>query len=221
MNSRTTMLAVACGAAAVAVASTLIAASPADADTRVVLPAQTDTKKMGDGTLVSMSRSQERAIVNASVGGTPVHRNAAVSGQYRIHISKPASKIQLRAGYVVGCQVNFGGVKGQSGFGTLDTTPAPTEIKPTVGSTFTLGPGQATNYYIVDTEKADDFGNEKHEPKVTWKKKDDVKFGYYNTQLTLNGCAGFAQARSIANVLVETKHATEYLVFYGRPFSLG
>ncbi|GED97110.1 MspA family porin [Gordonia crocea] len=221
MNKREILIAAATGATVVATAASVLAPALAGADTRVVLPSQTDTKRMGDGTLVTMSRSQERAIVNASVGGTPVHRNAAVSGQYRIRTSEPAKKIQLRAGYVVGCQVNFGGVKGQGGSGTIDTTPEPVEIKPSGGATFTLGPGQATNYYIVDTEKADDFGNEKHEPKVTWKKKDDVKFGYYNTQLTLNGCAGFAQARSIANVLVETKHATEYLVFYGRPFSLG
>ncbi|MFT4201382.1 MspA family porin [Gordonia sp. (in: high G+C Gram-positive bacteria)] len=217
MNTRITKLVVAAGAAAVAASAIL--APAAQADTRVVLPSQKDSQKMGDGTVISMFRWNERAIINQSVGGTPMHRNAAVSGQYRVTSSEALKKIQLRAGYVVGCQVNLGGLTTNGGHPNIGQQT--TEFAPTAGTSLTVGPGQAVNYYIVETEKEDDYGNEKHEPKITWKKKKDVSFGYTNSQLTLNGCGGYAQARSIANVLIETKKATEYLVFYGRPFSLG
>ncbi len=222
MNKRFASLSAVTGAVVVSATAAMIAAPAAQADTRVVLPAQKQTLTMGDGTKVTMFRTGERATVNASVGGTPLHRNAAVSGKYEIRTSEPVKKIQVRAGYIVGCQVNVGGM-GHSMDGNADAGASATSNVTTenMGETITLGPGQAAVYYITDTEKADDFGNEKHEPKVTYKKKQRVRFSYYNSQLTLNGCGGYAQARSTANVLIETKHATEWLTFFGRPFAMG
>ena len=45
---------------------------------------QKQVKKLGDGTVITVSRSGERATINPSMGGTPLHRNAWVSGKYKV-----------------------------------------------------------------------------------------------------------------------------------------
>ncbi|GAB20421.1 hypothetical protein GOEFS_115_00610 [Gordonia effusa NBRC 100432] len=200
-------------AAAVAISTPAVAG----ADVKVVLPSQTATQTLGDGTKVTLTRSNERANINPSLGGTPLHRNAWVSATYNVKTSKKVSSIKLQVGYVVGCQVSVGSLSGSGGAKGNDT--GPTELS--AGSTISLGPGQAVNYYVFDYEKADDFGNQKHDTKISYKKTDHGRLSYTNQTMQVNGCGGYAQARSIANVFVDTDNARQILTFYGRPFSLG
>ncbi|MGV9860572.1 MspA family porin [Gordonia sp. NPDC003425] len=229
MNISLKRLATIGGPAAFATVAALMAPAIAHADVHVALPSQTGRQTMGDGTVVTLTRSGETANINPSLGGTPLHRNAWVSAQYAVNTSKDAKKIKIQAGYIVGCQVNIGGVTGAGSGGGLQKTTSATDLQPTGnplpivsgGGTFTIGPGQAVNYYINDVESADDYGNQKHSNKVTFKSTNHAKLGYTNETMMVNGCAGYAQARSFANVYVVTSNAEQVLSFYGQPFSLG
>ncbi|WP_279100560.1 MspA family porin [Gordonia bronchialis] len=209
------------GALIAAACATLAVPATAGAEVHVVLPSQTDRLTMGDGTVVSVTRTGERAIINPSLGGTPLHRNAWVSGTYSVHTSKDAKKIKIQAGYVVGCQVNISGLTNSgNGNGSVPSTGTPTGAVGG-GATISVGPGQAVNYYINDVESADDYGNQKHSPKVTYKSTDHARLGYTNETMQISGCAGYAQARSMAVVYVIASNAEQVLTFYGKPFSLG
>ncbi|HNP55680.1 MAG TPA: MspA family porin [Gordonia sp. (in: high G+C Gram-positive bacteria)] len=208
-------------ATAAAAAGALLVPATANADTHYNLPSETQSATMGDGTVVTFKRIRERATVNPSLGGTPLHRNAWVSGKFAVTLSKEAKKFEIRPGYLVGCQVNIGGATGEGGAGIASADEGVAFDGAEVGGSLTLGPGQAQAYYLVDAEKADDFGAEKHDRKITYKKTKRGTLTYTNSQLSLRGCGGYAQARSFATIVVETKKATQYRSFYGRPFSLG
>ena len=211
------VLAVAGAAAAIAVSAPAVAT----ADVKVVLPSQTDTQRLGDGTTVTLTRSNERANINPSLGGTPLHRNAWVSAVYNVRTSKKVNVIKVQAGYVVGCQVNLNSLT-NNGNGT-GSQPSGGSATGSVGAgeSISIGPGQAVNYWVFDREFADDFGSDTHSTKINFKKTDHGRLSYTNQTMQINGCGGYAQARSIANVFVDTDNARQILTFYGRPFSLG
>lgn len=204
-------------AAAVAVSTPAVAS----ADVKVILPSQTDTQRLGDGTSVTLTRTGERANINPSLGGTPLHRNAWVSARYAVKTSTKVNSIKLQVGYIVGCQVNLNSLT-NSGTGTASQASG---ASPTgsvgAGESISIGPGQALNYWVFDYEKADDFGNQKHDTKISYKKTDHGRLSYTNQTMMINGCGGYAQARSVANVFVDTDSTRQILTFYGRPFSLG
>lgn len=212
--------------AAFTTVAALMAPAIAHADVHVALPSQTDQQTLGDGTVVSVTRSHETANINPSLGGTPLHRNAWVSASYAVKTSKDAKKIKIQAGYIVGCQVNISGATG-SGNGSGTVTPSTsggasvTGASVGGGASLSIGPGQAVNYYINDVESADDFGADKHSSKVGYKNTNHAKLSYTNETMQVNGCAGYAQARSFANVYVVTSNAEQVVTFYGKPFSLG
>ncbi|MFT4201377.1 MspA family porin [Gordonia sp. (in: high G+C Gram-positive bacteria)] len=215
-----TVKSAACAALAATVAATalvLATAPDAHADRRVVLPKTAQRVTMGDGTVVTFERVRENATINPSMGGTPLHRNAWVSGRFVARTSQKVDKIEISPGYLVGCQVNLGGATGNGG-GAVDEEGA---LGAESGANLELGPGQARAFYIVDAEHADDFGNEKHDEKIEYEDTQRASLSYTNQQISLRGCAGYAQARSFATVLVETEEATKTMSFYGRPFSLG
>ncbi len=194
--------------------------APAQADTRVTLPNQASRYRMGDGTVITLHRSKERATINASMGGTPVHRNAWVSGKYAVQVSRDVTKIEVQPGYIVGCQVDFRGADSGADENDADVRTAGIDLAG-VGETVHLGPGQSVQFNINDSEYADDYGAEKHDPYPTFTKTRAVRFSYANVQLGLTGCAGHAQARSTVRVMVETDFAMQSVNFYGRPFSIG
>ncbi len=196
----------------------------ASADVKVVLPHLTQTQTLGDGTSVTVARSNERANINPSLGGTPLHRNAWVSASYKVKTSKKVNWIKIQAGYIVGCQVNIGGLNSNGGAGAAQnsaTDPSKQSASVSSGGTITIGPGQAVNYTVFDYEKADDFGSQKHDSKIKYSKTDHARLSYTNETMMINGCGGYAQARSVANVSVDTDNGRQVLAFYGRPFSLG
>lgn len=221
MKSRIARLAAVGGPVAVALAALVSVAGVAAADVHVSLPSQTQTQRMGDGTGVSVTRTNEKATISPSLGNTPLHRNAWVSAAYTVHTSSQVKKIKVQAGYIVGCQVNLGGITGSgSGSGSVATSGTASGTAGSGGSV-SVGPGQAVAYYINDVESADDFGNDKHSSKVGFSNTDHAKLSYVNETIQITGCAGYAQARSFANVFVVTSNAEQILTFYGKPFSLG
>ncbi len=197
-----------------------LAPAPAGADVRLTLPGQIKTLRMGDGTVVTLTRSNERATINPSLGATPFHRNAWVSGRYQIKLSQKVKQLKVRPGYIVGCQISFGGADTNTDdvFGALSDVGVGGA---TGGETVHLGPGQAAFFNLTDAERKDDFATERHEAYYRLKKTDHAKYRYVNAQLSLSGCVGYAQARSWLRLSVETEFATQILDFFGRPFSIG
>lgn len=215
-------LAVVAGPIAIGAAAVVAAAGVATADVHISLPSQTDQQRLGDGTVVSVTRNGENATISPSLGGTPLHRNAWVSANYTVHTSVKAKKIKVQAGYIVGCQVNISGLtNSDNAAGTASSGGTVTAASVGGGGTLSIGPGQAVNYFVNDVESADDFGNDKHSSKVTFKGVDQAKLSYVNETIAINGCAGYAQARSFATVYVVTPNAEQVTTFYGKPFSLG
>lgn len=217
--------------AVLAVTAALLSQGTASADVFVKLPPQTDVQTLPDGTKISITRTNESAIVAPSLGGTPLHRAAQVSAKYTVTSSKKA-KIRIAAGYIVGCQVNVsgfgGGVNASPGLAQPNVAPganpSPLGTFPSVGGgingTLSLGPGQAVTYFVNNVEKADDFGSQQQTTNVDYETK-KASNSYTNEQLQLTGCAGFAQARSYAQIRVRTSNVDKQISTYGKPFSIG
>jgi hypothetical protein len=206
--------------AALAATAALLAQGSANADVFVKLPNQVQNTTLQDGTKVTIARTGETATIAPSLGGTPLHRAAQVSARYQVTSSKKA-KIRIQAGYIVGCQVNISSVTG-GGSGTTTENLAGTSTNTGGGATtsLVLGPGQATQYFINQVEKADDFGSQQYTNNVDYEGT-KLKLSYTGSQLQLTGCAGYAQARSIAVVRVRTSNVDKQVTFYGKPFSIG
>jgi hypothetical protein len=208
--------------AAATMAIGLFSTGAANADTFVPLPGGEMSKTLSDGTVVSIRLVGESANINPSMGSTPLHRNAWVSGSAQVDVSGDG-KGSIFPGYTVGCQVNIagggasGGVEGGADW-SGDT------VKPSIGATsggnLTLGPGQSNSFYILDLEQADDFGSEVH------KKRNKFSGGsgsvtWADSTIGLNGCGGYAQARAFISVEVETDNVISWVTLWGQPFSLG
>lgn len=159
------------------------------------------------------------------MGSTPAHRNAWVSGSAQVDLSGSGGSAGgiVFPGYTVGCQVDIaggganGGVEGGLRSDGQNVTP---QVGATSGANLTLGPGQAKSFYLLDREKADDFGNESHKMynrfsgtsgSVTWT----------DETLSLSGCGGYAQARAFVSVEVRSNTVSSWITLWGKPFSLG
>ncbi|MFD4429400.1 MspA family porin [Nocardia sp. NPDC058497] len=204
--------------AAATVAVGLFSTGAANADTFVPLPGGHITKVLSDGTVVDISLVGESANINPSLGSTPVHRNAWVSGSAQVTVSDGGTG-KIFPGYTVGCQVNIagGGVSGDvEGSVSGDTG----DVAVGTGGELSLGPGQAKSFYVLDIEKADDFGNESH-GKSNKFKNGSGSVTWSDTTIGLSGCAGYAQARAFVSVEVETDNVISWVTLWGQPFSLG
>ncbi|MET9211890.1 MULTISPECIES: MspA family porin [unclassified Nocardia] len=205
--------------AAVAVTIGLLSAGAANADTFVPLP---DGQKNGPG--VTVSRTGESAIVSPSLAANGAGRVVWVSGNARADVqvtpegevgpwngpsNRPGSNnssthgaSQLSTGYIVGCQVSIGddAIGGQVGVG-LDTNGPIGEGS--IG--LDLGPGEVAFAQISS--------------------KDILKPGVYSVEyqdaeIQVQGCAGYAQARSYTVVEIIGDHYSK-TTLYGMPFSIG
>ncbi|MFD4456924.1 MspA family porin [Nocardia sp. NPDC058480] len=205
--------------AAVAVTIGLLSAGAANADTFVPLP---DGEKLGPG--VTLSRHGEHAIVSPSLAANGAGRVVWVSGHARADVqvtpegevgpyngplNRPGSNnssthgaSQLNHGYIVGCQVSIGdeavsaGLSGGVSTGGLSAGGS-------VG--LNLGPGQVA-FVQIDA-------------------KDILKPGVYSVEyqdaeIQIQGCAGYAQARSYSVVEIIGDHYSK-TTLYGQPFSIG
>lgn len=211
----------AAGSTLLAAATLALLPAPASGDTFVPLPGGQITETLGDGTTVTVRLTAESAVISPSMGATPLHRNAWVSGSAAAETSQPPRSMSIRPGYVVGCQLNIAGGGANAGAGATQRASSDTpDLSVSTGGNLTLGPGQAKKFYVLDIEMPDAFGDESHRPfnrvtsphsSVTWK----------NSTMGLAGCAGYAQARAFVQVDVETTNAKEIVTLWGQPFSLG
>lgn len=213
----------AAGVSVTAVAAvSLLATGSAHADTFVPLPGGEITQTLGDGAVVTVRLTGESATISPSMGSTPVHRNAWVSGTAEVEVTgQPLELGKIRPGYVVGCQVNIGGGGVNSGAGySSDWEGSRPNPSGSLGGNLSLGPGQAQQFFILDQERTDPFGESVHNTfnpfrsgkgGVSWK----------NSTIALSGCAGYAQARAFVRVEVQTAKATQDVTLWGQPFSLG
>lgn len=213
-------------AAAATAAVGLLSTGAANAGTFVPLPGGDLSTTLDDGTVVHVWLDGASAKINPSMGATPVHRNAWVSGNAHVELSgdTTAEGGSIRPGYTVGCQVDIsgGGVEGGPnaeadwGDGESVTPDAGGEA----GGNLTLGPGQAKSFYVLDIESADDFGAESHSTSNSFEGSSG-SVAWSDETIGLTGCGGYAQARAFVNVKVETDKVTSSVTLWGKPFSLG
>ncbi|MGW5386053.1 MspA family porin [Nocardia sp. NPDC003963] len=207
--------------AAASMALGLFSTGAANADTFIPLPGGEITKTLSDGTVVTVRLVGESATISPSMGATPVHRNAWASASAQVEIAggeKVGGKIY--PGYVVGCQVNIdgGGVEGGAD-ADIDSEGSVSPSAET-GGNLTIGPGQAKAFYVLDIEKPDDYGNEDHATNNKFK-GNSGSVTWSDQTIGVNGCGGYAQARSFVKVKVETDHVMSVVTLWGQPFSLG
>ncbi|MEU8896312.1 MspA family porin [Nocardia sp. NPDC048505] len=230
MINRKNLARVAGVGAAATVAMGLFSTGAANADTFVPLPGAALTKTLSDGTVVNINLSGESANINPSMGATPMHRNAWGSGTVSVELSGDnAAGGRIYPGYIVGCQVNIGGFGVDGGAG-VDFEPGGTgpngesvaKASPSAngGGSLSLGPGQAGAIYVLDREVADDYGNEDHSTNNRFK-GNTGSVSWSDATIAVNGCAGYAQARTFVKVKVETDNVMSYVTIWGQPFSIG
>ncbi|WP_067677257.1 MspA family porin [Nocardia miyunensis] len=201
----------------------------ANADTFVPLPGGHITRTIGDGTVVNVDITGESANINPSLQGTPLSRNAWTSGHAEVNLTggeakDPKTATRLIVGYIVGCQVDLsGGIEpgvNASGDADLSTSPATVSATGGASTTLTIAAGQAKVLNLLDVEAPDDFGADSHNnfqqvkgphQSVTW----------HNETFAVDGCGGYAQARSFAQAKVYTNSSIGYVTVWGKPFSIG
>lgn len=205
--------------AAVAVAMGLFSTGAANADTFIPLP---DGEKLGPG--VTVTRTNESALISPSLAANGAGRVVWVSGKTKADVtvtpegtvgpnngatnapgtmnSSTHGTSRLTSGYIVGCQVSIGadaftlggdvsiGISGPSANGTFGVKLGPGEIK----------------FIGIDG-------------------KDILKPGVYSVQykdieLEIQGCAGYAQARSYTVVEIIGNEYSK-VALYGMPFTIG
>jgi hypothetical protein len=208
------------GLSAVAVlALGFLSAGTANADTFVPLP---DGQKDGPG--VTLTRTAESALVSPSLAANGAGRVVWVSGTATADVtvtpegtvgphngptgadgtdnSSTHGTSQLSTGYIVGCQVSIGpdaislGLSASADFSSGG-----------VGGSLgvNLGPGEV-RFVQVDY-------------------KDIPQAGVYSVQykdvaISVEGCAGYAQARAYTVVEIIGDHYSK-TTLYGQPFSIG
>ncbi|WP_405160641.1 MspA family porin [Nocardia sp. NBC_01499] len=205
--------------AAAAVAMGLLSTGAANADTFVPLP---DGQKIGPG--VTISRNSEHALISPSMAANGAGRVVWVSGNAVADITvTPEGKVgptngptnapgtnnssthgtsQLNTGYIVGCQVSIADTAisaGVSGGVNLDGA----NVGGSLG--LKLGPGDV-KFVQIDS-------------------KDITKPGVYSVEyqdaeIEIQGCAGYAQARSYSVVEIIGDNYSK-TTLYGAPFSIG
>lgn len=205
-----TALAVA-GAAAAAVVAT--GAGTADA---APLPGAFKSKAVPGGK-VSIRLFNEAYAVQNSVANNPFSREVFVSGKVRINTSGDIKGGTVTAGYLVGCQLNFGAKSGGDiiGESDWDGNGKLKNDKTKVGASFTLSPGDVKFAPVIRAS----VGGEAVESFSFTGNTGGV--AYKSERFAVDGCAGFAEARALVNVQVSTKGAKSNITLYGRPFSIG
>ncbi|NKY84936.1 MspA family porin [Nocardia veterana] len=226
MKIRETVARLACAGAVATAALGLFSTGAANADTFVPLPGGDLSKTLSDGTVVHVWLDGESANINPSLGATPVHRNAWVTGDAHVELSGDTTAVggSIYPGYTVGCQVDIsgGGAEGgpSAGVDWSDGENAKPNAGGNVGGHLTLGPGQAKSFYVLDLEESDDFGQGVHKTRNKFKGTSG-SVAWSDETIGLTGCGGYAQARAFVSVEVETDNVISWVTLWGKPFSLG
>ncbi|WP_440712064.1 MspA family porin [Gordonia sp. FQ] len=210
------------GAAAVGAAAVVgLSSMSVGSASATPVPGGTATKKLVDGTPVTIKLFDQHAAVQRAVTNVPSSREVWVSGKVRVTVGGAAEGGSIKVGYDVGCQVNFGGVDVDTPRigGTLDSS-GPSITSPGSDSSLrgkvTLGPGQVKRVWLInDTDDDDDAvssysfagGN------------GGVVYG--QEAFRVESCAGYASARPVISVTVNTDSVKGIVTYTGRPFTMG
>ncbi len=201
----------------------------ANADVIVPLPDTHISRALGDGTVAHVDITGESANINPSMVATPLSRNAWTSGHAQVNLTggssgDPSTSTQLLVGYIVACQVDLssGMTPSADGTATASTSSGSTSVTTTgdVGTTLTLAAGQAKTLYLLDLETPDDFGTDSHYNHQTVKGPHQ-SVTWHDETFAVDGCGGYAQARSFAQAKVYTPSGIGYATAWGKPFSIG
>ncbi|NNH73199.1 MspA family porin [Nocardia uniformis] len=207
-------------AATATIALGLFSPGAAHADTFVPLPGGEITQTLPDGTAVTIRLVNESALISPSMGSTPLHRNVWASGRAEVQIHGEHSYSKIYPGYVVGCQVNISGGAGTGGANGAATWEGKGSGGVTSGGSLTLGPGQASTFWVLQLEGPDAYGEQSYLPGFKFTEQ-QASVNWKDSTLGLAGCAGYAQARAFVGVEVTTKFGRSELRMWGQPFSLG
>ncbi|MFZ2511367.1 MAG: MspA family porin [Gordonia sp. (in: high G+C Gram-positive bacteria)] len=198
------------------------------------LPGGSYSRSIPGGGKVSIRLTDEYVRHVGSVANSHFSREVWVSGKVRVATSGPVKGGTVTAGYLVGCQLEFGATAGVDGGLTTDDddvlkTPEiqipggptiksqPTIINKDSGSSagFSIAPGQAVFQPVVnvkvDGETVNGFTFTNPKGGVA----------YSQERFSVEGCAGFAQARALVNVRVSSAEFRGNVTMYGKPFSIG
>lgn len=214
-------------AAAVMMACGVSAPGTATADTFIPLPGGVITRELADGTTVTIRIDGESAKINPSMGSTPVHRNVWTTGRGSVDLAGPSAStatIKISPGYVVGCQVDIGPfsesstpVKRRPAAGAQQLLQGASEV---VGGGITLSAGQAVARLMLDLERPDDYGMESHK-RYNKVPGPHASVSWVDETFSVDGCGGYAQARSFILAEVDTTTFIGNLALWGQPFSIG
>ncbi|GAB2655585.1 MspA family porin [Nocardia goodfellowii] len=197
----------------------LFAPGTATADVLVPLP---DGHKVAPGAVIT--RTGERALVSPSLAANGAGRVVWVSGMVVAEVTEtPEGKVgpdsgpsnnpgsnnsatfgasQLNTGYIIGCQVSIADNAvslGASGGATLQSA----SISGSIG--VRIKPGEVR---FVQLERADIV------------KPGTYSVDYTDVEMSIEGCAGYAQARAYTNLEIIGESHTK-TTLYGQPFSIG
>ena len=196
----------------IAITLALVSAGNSSADTQVPLPDGHDQTTSRDGVTVYVDRTGEHATISGSMASSPTSRNVWVSGVTTATVA-PAPGVRvtggtIETGYLLGCQVDIssglstGTGEAGSYFNMPSSAPTPS-IDPNVS--LSLAPGKVVKAK-VNTYDFDGLSGTTQ---------------YVDSTLAIEGCAGYAQARSYTNVTTHTNVMDDTITLWGAPFSIG
>jgi hypothetical protein len=164
-----------------------------------------------DGEVVQTWRTNENAYAIGTVANNPAARGFVLSGNYQTKASGGVNG-NLAVKYIIGCQVNVEGI--QLGLGGALTFGLENIVSGSL--TIPLSPGQVA---VVDiTDKDFDAGK-------------PMSIQLSQLSFNLNGCGGYASARSAVKVIAAKGYNTDdgtvngegtliQSTLYGKPFSI-
>jgi len=187
---------------ATAVTLGLLSVGVANADTFVPLP---DGQRAAPGVVVT--RTGESALISPSLAANGAGRVAWVSGAVTADVtgvstdaSSTTRSSRVSTGYIVGCQVDISGFGGSLG-GGVDVSGA--TVSASVSVPVSAGQVEFVGLMSKDVTKNGRYVLE-----------------YQDTQIEVQNCGGYAQARAYTVVEIAGNHASK-TVLYGQPFSIG
>ncbi|MGW5382532.1 MspA family porin [Nocardia sp. NPDC003963] len=210
----------AAGIAALTAAFGLLSTATGTADAFVPLPGGTET---GPGYIVT--RSGESALVSPSMAANGAGRVTWVSGTITADITRTPTVTetgpystpdnlpgtnnssthgvsQVNTGYIVGCQVSIGDRAISLGASASVST---TQLGISGSAGIQIGPGEV-GFVQIGIKDVPGPGT--------------YTLGYRDYEIQIQGCGGFAQARSYTVVEIIGDHYSK-TTLYGAPFSIG
>lgn len=178
------------------------------------LPGASKSVNVGGGS-VNIRLFDESYNIQRSVANNHFSREVFVSGKIRVTTSGKVKGANVKAGYLVGCQLNFGASGGAGIASDLSEDTLLDQDDTQIGAGFELSPGEAGFFPVVNAKIGDDT-------------VDSFDFtgarggvAYSGERFGVDGCAGHAQAMAKVTVKVKAPGYVGNVTVYGKPFSIG